>query len=216
MNAPEPNRPVSAAELERRLRAALADTHLETPRPIATLEMPLLDKLMPAAMRASLRPAAVLVPMIRRGSELHVLLTVRAPNLRAHGGQIAFPGGAKDASDITAVDNALREAQEEVGLDPASVEIVGYLDDFPTLSRFLVTPVVGIVDPEPMLSLQQDEVAEVFDVPFSVLAEPANFERKLFERAGFEVPIYEVNWQGRRIWGATAGMLWDLAGRMRR
>lgn len=216
MNASEPNRHVPDTELERRLRAALADTHLETPRPIATLETPLLDKLIPAAMRATLRPAAVLVPVIRRGADLHVLLTVRAPNLRAHGGQIAFPGGAKDASDITAVDNALREAQEEVGLDPASVEVVGYLDDFPTLSRFLVTPVVGIVDPDPMLSLQQDEVAEVFDVPFSVLADPANFERKLFERAGFKVPVYEVNWQGRRIWGATAGMLWELAGRMRR
>ena len=207
-----------ATELERRLGSSLRDTHLETPRAIATFEdMPAgVDKMLTAALRAGLRPAAVLIPVIRRGSELSVLLTVRSAHLRSHSGQIAFPGGAKDAEDITAVDNALREAREEVGLDPHSVEIVGYLDDYPTLSRFVITPVVGLVDGAPALSADTGEVAEMFEVPLSFIAERRNFERKLLDRDGFKVPFRELNWQQYRIWGATAGMLWDLAGRMGR
>jgi 8-oxo-dGTP pyrophosphatase MutT (NUDIX family) len=205
--------PVTA--LERRLRSALRDTSLETPRPMATLQLPpALDQMLMATIRAGLRPSAVLVPVIRRGTELSVLLTVRSANLREHSGQIAFPGGAKDAADVTAVDNALREAHEEVGLDPHAVEIVGYLDDCVTLSRFLVTPVVGLIDGAPALQVDAREVAEVFEVPFAFIADRRNFERKLLSRDGFDVPFYELNWQQYRIWGATAGMLWDLAGRM--
>ncbi|WP_051361758.1 CoA pyrophosphatase [Solimonas soli] len=206
----------SALELERRLRDALRDTSLETPRPVATMEMPAaLDKLWTATLRASLRPAAVLIPVIRRGAELAVLLTVRSANLRSHSGQIAFPGGARDAGDVTAVDNALREAQEEVGIDPHRVEVLGYLDDYPTLSRFLVTPVVGLIDGAPELRVDDNEVAEVFEVPFAHIARRENFERKLLSRDGINVPFYELNWRQYRVWGATAGMLWDLAGRMR-
>lgn len=213
MNVAETHRPMS--ELERRLRAALADTHLEAPRKLAGMDMPeLLGKMFDAALLSSLRPSAVLLPLIRRGEQLSMLLTVRAANLRNHGGQIAFPGGARDATDITAVDNALREAHEEVGLDPATVEIIGYLDDYPTLSRYRITPVVGIIDTEPQLSVDVGEVAEIFELPFEQLTRRANFGRQIMERGGIEVPVFELHWQQYRIWGATAGMLWDLAGRM--
>ncbi|HEY9546229.1 MAG TPA: CoA pyrophosphatase [Solimonas sp.] len=203
------------SESECRLRAALADTHLETPRKMAGLDMPdLLGKLFDATLLSNLRPSAVLLPLIRRGERLSMLLTVRSASLRNHGGQIAFPGGARDASDITAVDNALREAHEEVGLDPATVEIIGYLDDYPTLSRYRITPVVGIIDVEPQLHIDDGEVAEIFELPFEQLTSRANFERKILTREGINVPFFELQWQQYRIWGATAGMLWDLAGRM--
>lgn len=213
MNVAETRRPMS--ELERRLRAALADTHLETPRKLVGLDMPdMLSKLFDATLLSNLRPSAVLLPLIRRGDQLSMLLTVRSAGLRNHGGQIAFPGGGRDAGDITAVDNALREAQEEVGLDPAMVEIIGYLDDYPTLSRYRITPVVGIIDAEPQLSIDDGEVAEVFELPFEQLSSRANFERRILTREGINVPFFELQWQQYRIWGATAGMLWDLAGRM--
>jgi len=208
--------PPSAIELERRLRDVLRHTSLETPRPVATLEMPaVFEKLWTDELRNSLRPAAVLIPVIRRGADLSVLLTVRSANLRSHSGQIAFPGGAKDASDITAVDNALREAEEEIGLDPHQVEVLGYLDDYPTMSRFLVTPVVGLIDGGPQLNADAREVAELFEVPFAHIARRENFARKFLNHDGLEVPFFELHWQHYRVWGATAGMLWDLAGRLR-
>ncbi len=205
----------SATELEGRLRAALAGTTLETPRPFAAPELAsALDTLFGDGTRAALRPAAVLVPVLRRENRLTMLLTVRAARLRAHSGQIAFPGGARDATDLTVVDNALREAREEIGLDPAHVEILGYLDDYPTFSRFLVTPVVGIIDGMPALAADDNEVAEIFEVPFELIARPESFERKILSRDGLELPFFELNWQQYRVWGATAGMLWDLSARV--
>lgn len=209
--------PHAVTAIERRLRRALLDTSLETPRPIADLGLSRLhEERLQAMMRKGLRPAAVLLPVMRRGDALSLLLTVRAADMRSHGGQIAFPGGAKDAADITPVDTALREAQEEVGIDPAHVEVLGYLDDYPTISNFMVTPVVGLVDAEFTLRPQAREVAEIFEVPLDVALDPARFERKLIERGGAELPILELCWQAYRIWGATAGMLWDLVERVSR
>lgn len=207
---PDPRPP----SLEQRLRRALVGTSLETPRPLAKLPVPVISGPLAAAMRSGLRPASVLVPVIRRGEALHVLLTVRAPDLRSHGGQIAFPGGAQDASDITAVDTALREAQEEVGLDPARVEVLGYLDDYPTISRFLVTPVVGLIDGEPRISIDAQEVAGIFEVPLDIVLDDSQWERRLIDRDGLRVPMRELNWCDYRIWGATAAMLGDLARRV--
>ena len=213
MNSAVP--PLSASPVEHRLRQVLAATTLETPRPLAELSLPpALNTALAAAMRAGLRPASVLVPIIRRGSALSVLLTVRAPNLRSHGGQIAFPGGACDASDITAVDTALREAMEEVGIDPARVEVLGYLDDYPTVSRFLVTPVVGLIDGDPGINIDAREVAGIFELPLDIALDPASWERKLVNRDGIQLPLRELNWSGYRIWGATAGMLQDLVRRV--
>ncbi|MEW6167861.1 MAG: CoA pyrophosphatase [Pseudomonadota bacterium] len=198
-------------ELERRLRRALAATRLDAPRPMAALELPLLlDKLAPT-LAGNLRPAAVLAPVIRRGAELSMLFTVRASHLRAHSGQISFPGGGRDEGDGDAVDTALREAREEIGLPPAHVEVIGYLDDYPTLSRYRVTPVVGIVDGAPQLTVDENEVAGVFEAPLAFVLDPASFERKWILRDGLNLPFFELNWGPHRIWGATAGMLWNLA-----
>ncbi len=204
-------------DVERRLRRGLADTHLDLPRPISDLELPLkLDKLLAPRLLAGMRPAAVLAPVIRRGSDLSMLFTVRATALRAHGGQISFPGGRRDEGDDGAVGNALREAQEEIGLDPEQVEVLGYLDDYPTLTGFLVTPVVGIIDGEPALQADAGEVAEIFEAPLDFVLDPRSFERRILSRDGINVPFFELNWQQYRIWGATAGMLWNLSQKVAR
>ncbi len=198
-------------ELERRLRTALAQTALDAPRPMYGLELPFhLDRLMPSKVIESLRPAAVLAPVIKRGDALSMLLTVRSQQLRSHRGQISFPGGRRDDTDTDIVHTALREAQEEVGLDAERVEVVGYLDDYPTLTRYRVTPVVGIVHGNPTLTIDPGEVAEAFEVPLSFVLDPDNYERKILGRDGLNVPFFELNWQHYRIWGATAGMLWNL------
>ncbi|MFP5306995.1 MAG: CoA pyrophosphatase [Gammaproteobacteria bacterium] len=199
-------------DLERRLRRALAATRLDAPRPMSALELPLkLDKLVAHTLAGNLRPAAVLAPVIRRGAELSMLFTVRASHLRSHSGQISFPGGGRDDGDGDAVDTALREAQEEIGLPPARVEVIGYLDDYPTLSRYRITPVVGIVHGAPELAVDDNEVAGVFEAPLAFVLDPASFERRWMSRDGLNLPFFELNWGAHRIWGATAGMLWNLA-----
>lgn len=198
-------------ELERRLRMAMTRTSLDAPRPMYGLEMPFhLDRLLPAKMIESLRPAAVLAPVIKRGDDLSMLLTVRSQQLRSHRGQISFPGGRRDDTDTDIVHTALREANEEVGLSADQVEVIGYLDDYPTLTRYRVTPVVGIVHGNPALSIDPSEVAEAFEAPLSFVLNPANYERKILGRDGLNVPFFELNWRQYRIWGATAGMLWNL------
>lgn len=198
--------------LEKRLRDALAGTDEAPPRPVSPLELPLkLDKLLTPGVLRGLRPAAVLVPVIRRGAELNVLLTRRSETLRRHKGQISFPGGRREDSDGSAAAAALREAEEEVGLPPFAVEVIGYLDDYPTVTRYLVTPVVGIVADMMEVRPCAREVAEVFEVPLAFLLDLGNFERKAFTRSGMNVPFFELNYRHYRIWGATAGMLLNLA-----
>ncbi len=202
------------APLEKRLRAALAGTHEREPRPLTPLELPLgLNKLLTARLLKSLKPASVLVPVVRRPNGLTVLLTQRSEKLRSHKGQISFPGGRREDSDETAAHAALREAHEEVGLDPSSVEVIGYLDDYPTVTRYRVTPVVGLLSPQP-LRLDEREVAEAFEVPLSLLVKESSYERKVFSRSGLNVSFFEVNHEARRIWGATAGMLFNLMQKM--
>ncbi|HUP91591.1 MAG TPA: CoA pyrophosphatase [Solimonas sp.] len=200
------------SELEQRLRRALAGTHDRAPRPLSDIELPLrIDRLLTPAILRTLRPAAVLAPVIKRGRDLTMLFTVRSEELRAHKGQISFPGGRRDEGDASFAANALREAQEEVGINPGDVEVIGYLDDYPTISRFLVTPVVGIVTEAPAWVPEAREVAEVFEAPLEFVTDLANFERKAFSRNGLNVPFYEMNFGRFRIWGATAGMLFNLA-----
>ncbi len=197
-------------KMERRLRDALAGTSDKPPRPVSPLELPFrLEKLLTPAVLKTLRPASVLVPVIRRPHQLTVLLTQRSEKLRSHKGQISFPGGRREDSDESAAHAALREAQEEVGLDPASVEVIGYLDDYPTVTRYRVTPVVGLLPP-PQLKLDAGEVADAFEVPLSLLLRKDSYERKVFSRNGLNVPFFEIHHADRRIWGATAGMLYNL------
>ena len=199
-------------DLEARLRQRLAKTDDKTPRPLADLELPLnAEKLLPASLLRSLRPASVLVPVLRRAAGLSLLLTRRSESLRSHKGQISFPGGRREESDVSAAAAALREAEEEVGIPPASVEVIGYLDDYPTITGYLVTPVIGLVGNLQPFKPCAREVAEVFEIPLDFALEPSNFERKILTQRGINVPFFELNHGPWRIWGATAGMLWNLA-----
>ena len=202
---------VTTDALEQRFRRALADTHDQSPRPVSSLELPLkADKLMTPQLMASLRPAAVLVPLVRRADGLQLLLTRRADHLRSHSGQVSFPGGRCEEADPSLAATALREAEEEVGIAPEQVEVIGYLDDYPTMTRFRVTPVVGVLDAPRRYRPDPGEVAEVFEVPAELFLESASFERKVFSKAGIKLPFFEINYDAQRIWGATAGMLWNL------
>lgn len=203
--------PTMQPALEQRLRLALAGTHETPPRPISPLELPFkLDRLLAPALTPSLRPAAVLAAVIRRSSGPTMLFTRRSDRMRSHKGQVSFPGGRREAADASLASAALREAHEEIGLPPEDVEIVGYLDDYPTVTRYLVTPVVGIVAGSPALTPHALEVAEVFEVPLQIVLDPASYQRKALSRRGINLPFFELNYGGYRIWGATAGMLWNL------
>lgn len=155
-------------------------------------------------------PAAVLVPIVLRPSSLTVLLTQRTMHLRDHAGQVSFPGGRCEPADDSPAATALREAREEVGLDPAQVEVLGTLDDYQTGTGFAVTPVVGLVTPPLDLKLDDFEVADVFEPPLDFLLQPANFRREQIEYQGAVREYWAVPWQEHYIWGATAGMLVKL------
>ncbi len=200
----------SGGKVLQRLRQVLAGTS-EATRPVARMELPLkLDHLITPAAVARLRAAAVLVPVIDHAAGATILLTRRAETLRNHKGQISFPGGGRDESDANLAAAALREAQEEVGLDPALVDLIGYLDDYPVLSGYRITPVVGIVRQAFTPVTDPGEVAETFELPLDQLLAENAFERKVLSRDGVNLPFMELNYAGHRIWGATAGMLWNL------
>lgn len=154
--------------------------------------------------------AAVLVPLVLR-EELTVLLTQRTEQLSTHSGQVAFPGGRQDPEDADATATALREAQEEVGLDPGQVEVLGSLPVYETGTAFMVTPVVALVQPDAPLHPNPYEVADVFEVPLRFLLDPAHHQRHRLhwqglEREWFSMPYLDGG-RERYIWGATAGML---------
>ncbi len=199
----------SAPALERLQQLLLGSN--EATRPVARLELPLkLDHFITPASLARMRAAAVLVPVLDHAAGATILLTRRAETLRNHKGQISFPGGGRDEGDANLTATALREAHEEVGLDPALVRVIGYLDDYPVLSGYRITPVVGVVREAFIPVIDPGEVAETFELPLDVLLAEKSFERKILSREGFNVPFFELNHAGHRIWGATAGILWNL------
>jgi 8-oxo-dGTP pyrophosphatase MutT (NUDIX family) len=199
-----------AGSLRDRVIARLRPTRT-TARELVRLDLP------PAAAahfsRMSLRPAAVLVPILE--DSLEVLLTQRSENLRTHAGQISLPGGSCDPADRDAVDTALREAEEEIGLQRRHVEIVGLLDDYPTGTGFRVTPVVGMVSRSATLRADGIETTALLSVPLAHLLEPAHYRSGSFVREGIELPFLEIVWGEHRIWGATAGMLRNLCDKLR-
>ncbi len=160
-------------------------------------------------------PAAVLVGF-REGVQPRLVLTVRTDHLQAHAGQVAFPGGRSDPGDGDALTTALRESEEEIGLERALVTPLGYLDRFETISGYCITPVVAKIAAEARLHPAPAEVAEVFEVPLAFLLEPANLRRYTMEFRGHERPMVEFVHGGHRIWGATAAMLYNLLQRMGR
>jgi 8-oxo-dGTP pyrophosphatase MutT (NUDIX family) len=164
---------------------------------------------------AERRPAAVLVG-VREGTEPRLVLTVRTPHLASHAGQVAFPGGGSDPGDRDAIATALRESEEEIGLDPALVSPLGFLDVFETISGYCVTPVVARIAERARLVPAPDEVAEVFEVPLAFFLEPANLRRYTMEYRGHQRPMVEFVHGGHRIWGATAAMLLNMLQRMGR
>ena len=163
---------------------------------------------------ANARPAAVLIPLIARPEGTTVLLTQRASSLRSHSGQIAFPGGRIDGPDETPVEAALREAQEEIGLDPSRVEPFGRLDAYLSGSGFRIVPIVGEVRPPFTLTMNDAEVADAFEVPFNFLMDAANHQRQSREWKGIERHYYAMPWKERYIWGVTAGILRNLYERL--
>ncbi|MGH8686128.1 MAG: CoA pyrophosphatase [Burkholderiales bacterium] len=187
-----------AAELRRRLAAA------------APVEMLYGDQGIDAERAASRRPASVLVPIVTRDEGLTVLLTRRTAQLRDHSGQIAFPGGRAEASDANAEATALREAEEEIGLERERVEVLARLSDYHTRTGFRVTPVVGLVAPPFDLRLDAQEVDEAFEVPLAFVLDPANHQRHQREFQGRLTPFYAILYRDHYIWGATAGMMVNL------
>jgi 8-oxo-dGTP pyrophosphatase MutT (NUDIX family) len=159
----------------------------------------------------ALRPAAVLVPVVARQPELTVLFTQRAAHLKEHSGQVSFPGGRVHAEDASPEATALREAREEIGLDPARVEVLGRMPEYWTRTGFRITPVIAVVLPPLELLPDANEVEEIFEVPLAFLLDPANRQRQSRVWQGETRWFYAMPYERHFIWGATAGMLVNLA-----
>ena len=160
------------------------------------------------------RNAAVLCALRPRGEGLHVILTERAQHLSQHAGQVAFPGGKIDPTDSDAKAAALREADEEIGLPPDRVRVLGLLDPYLTSTGFRVTPVIGVIPGDWRAQPDPNEVATVFEPPLDFLMDPVNRQRHHHDRNGYRRYYYAMPWRDHYIWGATAGMLKNLSDRI--
>jgi 8-oxo-dGTP pyrophosphatase MutT (NUDIX family) len=205
---PDALRALARARLDRSLAPDAFLSHAPRVSDFA-LNGPLPD----AAVIARARPAAVLAPIVARPQGLTVLLTLRAPQLRAHSGQVAFPGGKIDEGEAPA-ETALREAHEEIGLEARHVEPLGWLDPYLTGTGYRVAPLVALVDPGFTLTINAHEVAEVFETPFAFLMDAANHRLEEREWQGRSRKFYAMPHEGRYIWGATAGILRNLYERL--
>lgn len=164
---------------------------------------------LPSGARVML--AAVLVPLIPREDEVHVLLTQRTAHLKDHPSQISFPGGRVEGGDENRIETALREAEEEIGLARERVTILGTLPDYDMPSGFRISPVVGWIEPPFDIRLDPIEVEAAFEVPLSFVLDPANHLYRSYEFNGRHRDYLAMPYQGRYIWGATAGMLQRLS-----
>lgn len=160
-----------------------------------------------------LTAAAVLVPVVDRPTGLGLLLTRRTAHLRDHAGQISFPGGRAEAGE-SPEETALREAEEEVGLDRARVTLLGRLPTYKTATGFAISPIVGLVSPPFSLRLDSFEVAEAFEPPLSYVLDPHRRERREILFQGRQRSYWVMTWHGYQIWGATAGILVSLGNRL--
>ena len=159
------------------------------------------------------RTAAVLVPILDR-TEPEILLTVRSEMLSQHPGQVSFPGGAVDRGDRSAVSTALREAEEEIGLDFSQVSPLGFLDRLDTISDYRVLPVVGLVKSSFVSSPDHLEVSEVFTIPMKLAIDHDAYSHHTIRREGQSTVVSSLDWQGHRVWGVTAAILLNLGSRL--
>lgn len=188
--------------LAERLRAKLAEQSGES----------LIGGDLPELRAQAETSAAVLIAITDR-AEPGLLLTVRRDDLRTHAGQIAFPGGRIDTGEDP-IAAALREAKEELGIDPAAADIAGRLDDYRTVTGFVVAPVVAVVPPDLSLQPHEPEVADWFEAPLGFILDPDNQRIETAVFGGRERRYWQIEWNGRRIWGATAAMLVNLSRRL--
>jgi 8-oxo-dGTP pyrophosphatase MutT (NUDIX family) len=164
-----------------------------------------------AVLERGLKPAAVLVPFVRDAGRLDVILTERAAHLKHHPGQISFPGGAVEPADDSLAAAAVRETHEEVGIPAERIEVIGYLPTQLTISGYAMTPVIGLVEGPVELALDVSEVASAFHVPAHVLLDPRQHRRGQRDWHGIKVPVTEIHYERRRIWGATASVVARLS-----
>jgi len=208
---------IDTAPLRARIEALLRDTapgrdpEFPYAAQFSSDQIELLRKLLPEHPAR----AAVLVPLVERPAGLQVLLTQRASHLKHHAGQISFPGGRIEPADAGPWEAALREAQEEIGLEPGYVTRAGYLQDHLVISGFRVTPAVAFVRPGFDLRLDRSEVEDVFEVPLEFVLDPRNHLPRDRSVAGHTIVTHEIPYEGRHIWGATASMLITFAGLLR-
>jgi 8-oxo-dGTP pyrophosphatase MutT (NUDIX family) len=189
------------------LREALELGHRSSPELIGG------DALDEEASGHGITPAAVLVAVVDRPDPT-VILTLRPETMRKHPGQVSFPGGRIDPGDDGPIAAALREAREEIGLPPARVEIIGIADRYRTVTGFEVTPVICIVPPDLEFTPHPGEVAALFEAPFHYILDPAHQHVRTAFWRGRERTYYEIEWDGRKIWGATAAMIVNLSRRL--
>ena len=164
--------------------------------------------------RPALRQAAVLLPVVCRNDALSMLFTRRNESMRQHAGQVSFPGGAVESGDSDAIATALRETREETGIDAGFISPLGFLDCFDTISGFCVSPVVALVREGFAVAPDPREVAEVFEVPLDYILEPDRMQRSEILWHGRGREIFEFDYAGKRIWGATAAILQNLLRRL--
>ncbi|MDJ1159327.1 CoA pyrophosphatase [Chelatococcus sp. SYSU_G07232] len=188
--------------------------HIGAPDPRARGDHDLQTEPWPAPPDDRLTPAAVLVPIVAREPEVSILLTVRSAALRQHSAQIAFPGGKMDAGDASPLATALREAEEEIGLERRFVRPLGYLDTYLSRTGFRIVPIVGLVDPGFHLTLNRHEVDDTFEVPLGFLMDTANHQRHAREWQGTLRHYYAMPYGDRYIWGVTAGIIRNLYERL--
>ncbi len=199
----------SAAEFRRR-----AGRHALPPRCDDYGDHRLNPDLTELIVRQGLRDAAVLVGVVDRGAQASVLLTKRTEAMRSHSGQIAFPGGRIDRDDLSPQAAALRETAEEVGIASESIELVGRLPDYVTGSGYRIVPVLGIIRPDYLLTINADEVDDAFEVPLSFLMNAANHRRESRIWNDRERFYYTMPFGDRFIWGVTAGIIRTLFERL--
>ena len=206
------SRPLSAEQVARRLAAAAPGLRRApdlSPESLPRGDHDLNDRHMYPAL--PLVSAAVLVPIVTHPAGLSVLFTLRTPHLSAHAGQVSFPGGRLEPGDADEAAAALRETAEEIGLRQDRIRLVGRLDTYVTRTGFRIYPLVGFVTPPLALVPDPQEVADVFEVPLDFLIDPANRRRESRLYQGRERFFWAIPYDGRYIWGATAGMVVNLS-----